>query len=254
MASNPESDETVALSVTPPTTPRPKSRGEEARFEPGTLVARRYRIISRLGKGGMGEVFRADDIVLGQPVALKFLPETAKNNTSFLTRFYDEVRIARQISHPNVCRVYDIGELDGHPYLSMEYIDGEDLASLLRRIGTRRTAKGMAGWDCFCAAACVQSWASVRHGLPATIRRRRRNLPHLDSGPHAVRTIRRGGNATCHQRAGRRPTHYRLLGVVRHEQLDRDCERYGGRGVGLPRFNRGTEPAGRRDGTVVHGA
>lgn len=135
MAYDPESDETVALGSMPPTTPRPKSRGEETRFEPGTLVARRYRIVSRLGKGGMGEVFRADDIVLGQPVALKFLPETAKNNVNFLARFYDEVRIARQISHPNVCRVYDIGELDGHPYLSMEYIDGEDLASLLRRIG-----------------------------------------------------------------------------------------------------------------------
>jgi serine/threonine-protein kinase len=135
MAYDPESQETVAVGSIPATTPRPKSRGEETRFEPGTLLARRYRIVSRLGKGGMGEVFRADDIVLGQPVALKFLPETAKNNVNFLTRFYDEVRIARQISHPNVCRVYDIGELNGHPYLSMEYIDGEDLASLLRRIG-----------------------------------------------------------------------------------------------------------------------
>jgi len=94
-----------------------------------------YHLEARIGGGGMGEVFRADDIVLGQPVALKFLPEAAKTNVNFLTRFYDEVRIARQISHPNVCRVYDMGELDGHPYLSMEYIDGEDLASLLRRIG-----------------------------------------------------------------------------------------------------------------------
>ncbi len=83
----------------------------------------------------MGEVFRADDIVLGQTVALKFLPEAAHRNESLLARFYDEVRIARQISHANVCRVYDIGEIEGQPYLSMEYIDGEDLSSLLRRIG-----------------------------------------------------------------------------------------------------------------------
>jgi hypothetical protein len=83
----------------------------------------------------MGEVFRADDLILRQPVALKFLPESAKNNVNLLTRFYDEVRIARQISHKNVCRVHDIGEVDGQPYLSMEYIDGEDLGSLLRRIG-----------------------------------------------------------------------------------------------------------------------
>ena len=87
----------------------------EYRFEPGTLLASRYRIISRLGKGGMGEVFRADDIMLGQPVALKFLSESATGNLSLLTRFYDEVRIARQITHPNVCRVYDIGEVEGQP-------------------------------------------------------------------------------------------------------------------------------------------
>jgi serine/threonine-protein kinase len=105
------------------------------RFAPGTLLARRYRIVSKLGKGGMGEFFRADDIVLGQTVALKFLPEAAHRNESLLSRFYDEVRIARQISHANVCRVCDIGEIEGQPYLSMEYIDGEDLSSLLRRIG-----------------------------------------------------------------------------------------------------------------------
>jgi serine/threonine-protein kinase len=117
------------------TTAASKPKQPQHRFEPGALIASRYRIISRLGKGGMGEVFRADDILLGQPVALKFLPESARGNLNLLTRFYDEVRIARQITHPNVCRVYDIGEVEGQPYLSMEYIDGEDLASLLRRIG-----------------------------------------------------------------------------------------------------------------------
>src|SRR5215471_7450096 len=125
--------ETVAMTMTMSTASRAKQLHH--RFEPGSLIVSRYRIISRLGKGGMGEVFRADDILLGQPVALKFLPESARGNLNLLTRFYDEVRIARQITHPNVCRVYDIGEIEGQPYLSMEYIDGEDLASLLRRIG-----------------------------------------------------------------------------------------------------------------------
>lgn len=83
----------------------------------------------------MGEVYRADDLTLGQQVALKFLPESLVDNPYSLTRFRNEVRIARQVSHPNVCRVYDVGEIDGHFYLSMEYVDGEDLASLLRRIG-----------------------------------------------------------------------------------------------------------------------
>src|ERR1700756_2048804 len=123
--------ETMAAPITAITPPR----AQQERFPPGTLLASRYRIVSRLGKGGMGEVFRADDLILHQPVALKFLPESAANNLNLLTRFYDEVRIARQISHKNVCRVYDIGEVDGQPYLSMEYIDGEDLGSLLRRIG-----------------------------------------------------------------------------------------------------------------------
>ena len=105
------------------------------RFTPGTLLAGRYRIISPLGRGGMGEVYRADDIRLGQPVALKFLPAALAEDRDRLERLADEVRIGRQISHPNVCRLYDIAEAEGHHFLVMEYVDGEDLASLLRRIG-----------------------------------------------------------------------------------------------------------------------
>jgi serine/threonine-protein kinase len=83
----------------------------------------------------MGEVYRADDTRLGQTVALKFLPDTVARDRATLERFYAEVRIGRQVSHPNVCRLYDLVELDGHHCLSMEFIDGEDLASLLKRIG-----------------------------------------------------------------------------------------------------------------------
>jgi serine/threonine-protein kinase len=83
----------------------------------------------------MGEVFRADDLKLGQSVALKFLPEDVDRDPARLTQLHTEVRMARQVSHPNVCRVYDIDEVEGHTFLSMEYVDGEDLASLLRRIG-----------------------------------------------------------------------------------------------------------------------
>jgi hypothetical protein len=104
-------------------------------FTPGVVLAERYRIIGLIGRGGMGEVYRADDLKLGQPVALKFLPRRFASEPDRLERFYAEVRIARQVSHPNVCRVYDVGEIDGQQYLSMEYVDGEDLASLLKRIG-----------------------------------------------------------------------------------------------------------------------
>jgi hypothetical protein len=126
-----------------PGAPRPPSSGwltgsdsiNHGRFAPGTLLDGRYRIIGLLGRGGMGEVYRADDLRLGQPVALKFLPDDLRHDPVRLAQFHNEVRTARQVSHPNVCRVYDIGEADGQLYLSMEYVDGEDLATSLRRIG-----------------------------------------------------------------------------------------------------------------------
>ena len=108
---------------------------DDARFVPGTILAERYRIVGLLGKGGMGEVYRADDLKLAHPVALKFLPDHLLSDTAALQRFHREVRVARQVSHKNVCRVYDIGEIDGRHFLSMEYIKGEELSSLLRRIG-----------------------------------------------------------------------------------------------------------------------
>ncbi|MCP4901444.1 MAG: serine/threonine protein kinase, partial [bacterium] len=113
----------------------PSTQSSDSRFVPGQLLTERYRIVGVLGKGGMGEVYRADDLKLGQPVALKFLPEGLENDASRLERFLNEVRTARQVSHPNVCRVHDVGEAEGQHFLSMEYVDGEDLASLLRRIG-----------------------------------------------------------------------------------------------------------------------
>jgi serine/threonine-protein kinase len=108
---------------------------DAGRFMAGTMVAGRYRIIELLGRGGMGEVYRADDITLNQSVALKFLPALFGSDQKWLDRFKNEVRLARQVTHPNVCRVFDIGEFQGEQFISMEYVDGEDLASLLRRIG-----------------------------------------------------------------------------------------------------------------------
>lgn len=105
------------------------------RFTPGTIVAERYRIVALLGRGGMGEVYRAEDLKLAQVVAIKFLPTSFSEDASILERFHSEVRVARQISHPNVCRVFDIGDAEGVPFLTMEYVDGEDLSSVVRRIG-----------------------------------------------------------------------------------------------------------------------
>src|SRR5688572_6311763 len=73
---------------------------DHGRFEPGTLLGGRYRIVGRLGRGGMGEVFRADDLKLGQQVALKFLPADVDRDPARLTQLHTEVRMARQVSHP----------------------------------------------------------------------------------------------------------------------------------------------------------
>ena len=112
------------------------------------MLAGRYRIAGLLGRGGMGEVYRATDLTLGQVVALKFLPEATARDERALARFYNEVRIARQVAHPNVCRVYDIGQVEGLHYISMEYVDGEDLGSLDQRGAIR-----MSAWLFACLAA-----------------------------------------------------------------------------------------------------
>jgi len=108
---------------------------DHGRFAPGAILDSRYRVLGLLGRGGMGEVYRADDLRLGQQVALKFLPAVLSRDPARLAQFHNEVRTARQVSHPNVCRVYDIGEIDGQLFITMEYVDGEDLSGLLRRIG-----------------------------------------------------------------------------------------------------------------------
>ncbi|HET7151169.1 MAG TPA: serine/threonine-protein kinase [Candidatus Acidoferrum sp.] len=121
-----------APSLSPLTSSDPIGGG---RFTPGQILAERYRVVALAGRGGMGEVYRAEDLRLGQIVAMKFLPEKLSQDAAALSRFHAEVRNARQVSHPNVCRVFDIGEAESALFLTMEYVDGEDLASVVRRIG-----------------------------------------------------------------------------------------------------------------------
>jgi predicted Ser/Thr protein kinase len=145
---------------------RPSSSADyqsEGRFLPGRLLASRYRIIALLGKGGMGEVYRADDLTLGQPVALKFLPDEAARDQALVERFKNEVRIARRVSHPNVCRVYDVGDVEGHTFFTMEYVDGEDLASLLRRIGRLPEDKALDIARQLCAGLAAAHTKGVLH-------------------------------------------------------------------------------------------
>jgi serine/threonine-protein kinase len=135
----------------------------EGRFLPGRLILGRYRIIALLGKGGMGEVYRADDLTLGQAVAMKFLPDEATRDEGMRERFRNEVRTARRISHPNVCRVYDVGDVDGQTFFTMEYVDGEDLGSLLRRIGRLPQDKAVEIARQLCAGLAAAHGKGVLH-------------------------------------------------------------------------------------------
>ena len=136
---------------------------DQARFTAGTLLAERYRIVGLLGRGGMGEVYRAEDLKLGQPVALKFLPDGHGEDDRRLARLLNEVRLARQVSHPNVCRVYDVAEVDGMHFMAMEYVDGEDLSSLLRRIGRLPHEKALEISRQICAGLAAAHEQGILH-------------------------------------------------------------------------------------------
>jgi serine/threonine-protein kinase len=119
--------------------------------------------VSLLGKGGMGEVYKAEDLKLHQTVALKFLPEAIALDAAALARFHNEVRIARQVAHQNVCHVYDIGEVEGLHFLSMEFIDGEDLGALLKKVGRLPGDKAIELARQLCAGLSAAHEAGVLH-------------------------------------------------------------------------------------------
>ncbi len=136
---------------------------DRARFVAGEMIDGRYRIVGLLGRGGMGEVYRAEDLTLEQPVALKFLPESLSMDGGALARFHREVRVARQISHRNVCRVYDIGQHEGLHFLSMEYVRGEELSSVLKRFGRLPSDKAVEIARQLCAGLAAAHEAGVLH-------------------------------------------------------------------------------------------
>ena len=132
----------------------------EQRFPPGSVFAGRYRMITLIGRGAMGEVWHAEDLTLETPVALKVIHATDEEGHE---RILKEVRLARQITHPAVCRVFDVGASDGHIFYSMELVDGEDLATLLRRIGRLPPEKAIDIGVQLCGGLAAAHAAGVLH-------------------------------------------------------------------------------------------
>src|SRR5207248_2507453 len=119
-----------------PITPRaPRSQtfltAQQAILSPGTVLAQRYEILQILGEGGMGAVYKAMDRELNRPVALKVIRPELAGNKAIIDRFKQELLLAREVTHKNVIRIYDLGEAEGLKFITMEYVEGKDLRTLI---------------------------------------------------------------------------------------------------------------------------
>src|SRR5713101_2721083 len=112
--------------------PRLQADRTQSGLAPGTIVAQRYEILDVLGEGGMGAVYKANDRELKRTVALKVIRPDLARNPAIVERFKQELRLSHQVTHKNVIRIYDLGEGEGVKFITMEYIEGKDLRSLIR--------------------------------------------------------------------------------------------------------------------------
>jgi tetratricopeptide (TPR) repeat protein/tRNA A-37 threonylcarbamoyl transferase component Bud32 len=134
---DPTVDTGVADAAAAPARPDPADDdGEVSAIEPGDVLGQRYRVVQLLGHGGMGEVYQVHDAELDEDVALKLLRAELSREPSYRARLRSEVRLARRVSHPNVCRVHDLGQHKEHLFVTMELVRGKSLRALLREMQT----------------------------------------------------------------------------------------------------------------------
>ncbi len=114
---------------------KPRAQASPAMLEPGQLLGQRYEVLQILGEGGMGAVYKARDIELNRMVALKVIRPDLATNQSIIDRFKQELLLATQVTHKNVIRIYDLSEADGMKFITMEYVEGEDLRGLMQKKG-----------------------------------------------------------------------------------------------------------------------
>src|SRR5882757_4953212 len=112
---------------------KPRVQASPAMLEPGQLLGQRYEVLQILGEGGMGAVYKARDIELNRMVALKVIRPDLATNQSIIDRFKQELLLATQVTHKNVIRIYDLSEADGMKFITMEYVEGEDLRGLMMK-------------------------------------------------------------------------------------------------------------------------
>jgi tetratricopeptide (TPR) repeat protein/tRNA A-37 threonylcarbamoyl transferase component Bud32 len=171
-------DAASAASTAPIAGPPPRGLAFP-RLAPGQRFGDRYTLIEEIGAGGMGQVYKAIDVRLGKTVALKLVRTGFEDQDQTLERFRRELTLAQEVTHPNVCRVYDLGEVDGTLFISMEYVDGQTLDDLIQSVGTLSTKQTIAIGRQICA------------GLEAIHQRR---IVHRDLKP-ANAMIDRSGHA-----------------------------------------------------------
>jgi serine/threonine protein kinase/Tfp pilus assembly protein PilF len=186
----------------------------QTELSPGSIFAGRYQVIEELGRGGMGKVYKVVDREVNEKIALKLLKPEIAGDEKFLERFRDELKLARQISHRNVCRMFDLNKNEGIYYITMEYVPGEDLKSMLRMMGPMSSGKA------------ILIIKQVCKGLAEA---HRRGIVHLDLKPQNIMIDKEGvvrimdfGIARS-LKVGEKPGYGALIGTLAYmspEQLE----------------------------------